>query len=231
MISRIKSMLGVCALGVCAFGGNVAFAVTMCPDTSAYPLNGCALGGDLVAGSFPYFEQSVYVTLHNRKNGSFSLNATYGGVADATSDFLVNNTGGLYPIDNTFYQLKAKYNSNKDELTGTIRIMGTIDGQPSRQTLMTADLTGVWDSSGALIGFNTMNIQCGSAITAIVPCTLNEVVYLTNISTPLSPGEGKGRTSATGLAVTSVPLPAAAWLFGSGLLGLVVVSRRSRRAV
>jgi hypothetical protein len=39
-------------------------------------------------------------------------------------------------------------------------------------------------------------------------------------------GGPRGKYKTTGLAVTSVPVPATAWLFGSGLLGLVGVARR-----
>ncbi len=36
--------------------------------------------------------------------------------------------------------------------------------------------------------------------------------------------------SATNTTVSAVPVPAAAWLFGSGLLGLVGVARRRRQS-
>ena len=101
--------------------------------------------------------------------------------------------------------------------------MGILDGMNAQQTLMTADLTGVWGSTGQLIGFNTMNIQCGDAITAIVTCTSTEVIYLTQLIDSLDPGGAKGKYHTTGLAVTSVPVPAAVWLFGSGLIGLAGV--------
>jgi hypothetical protein len=223
MTTKIRSLLGVCAMGACALGSSAAFAV--CPDTGSYPLNGCSLGNGVVDGSFPYFEQSVNVTVKNKKNGNFQLSASYGGAASGTSDFVVGTSPqDVYSIDNTFYQLKAK--EKKGDLTGSIRIMGKLDGSNAKETLMTADLTGVWDSSGSLIGFNTTNIQCSASINAIAPCTSAEVVYLTQLQQSLDLGGVKGKTSTTGLAVTSVPLPAAAWLFGSGLLGLVGVSRR-----
>ena len=226
MVTKIKSVLGVCALGVCALGGNAAFGATCTNPSASYPLNGCTLDG-LVAGSFPYFEQSVYVTLNNRKNGGFSLNASYTGGANDTSLFFVNNTDDPYQIDNTFYQLRAKYNSKKEELTGTIRIMGKVGGSNAQETLMTADLKGEWAIDGTLLGFNTMNIQCGPSITALVTCTNAEVAYL-SLDSALYPGGDKGRTSTMGLAVTSVPVPAAAWLLGSGLVGFAGVARRKR---
>jgi hypothetical protein len=225
MGNKIKYVLGVCAVGICVLGSSAGFAASACPDpdpSASGPMNGCTLPGPgMVDGSFPYFSQDVYVTLKNKKNGNFYLKASYDG---GVSDFRVSNAiDDIYNIDNTFFQFKAK--SKKDNVTGSIRIMGKINGDNTQRTLMKADLTGVWDSTGQLIGFNTMNIQCGDVITAIAPCTSAEVIYL-NLTGSLDPGGPKGKYHTTGLAVTSVPVPAAVWLLGSGLIGLVGVSRR-----
>ncbi|MGD2056420.1 MAG: VPLPA-CTERM sorting domain-containing protein [Gammaproteobacteria bacterium] len=226
MVTKIKHVLGLCVLGVLTLGSGAGFAVTACPDPGQYPYNGCSLDG-LVKGSFPYFTQSAYVTLKNKKNGDFYLTASYGGVASEVSEFRASNSvDDIYNIDNTFFQFKAK--SKKGDVTGSIRIMGMLDGMSKQETLMTADLDGVWASSGQLIGFNTMNIQCGDAITALVTCTTNEVIYLTQLNDALDPGGAKGKYQTTGLAVTSVPVPAAVWLFGSGLVGLAGVVRRRK---
>jgi len=40
-------------------------------------------------------------------------------------------------------------------------------------------------------------------------------------------GSGSSSSAGAGPSVSAVPLPAAVWLFGSGLVGLVAVSRRS----
>ena len=46
--------------------------------------------------------------------------------------------------------------------------------------------------------------------------------------TPVGPGDVPGIDYITVTPVSNVPLPAAAWLFTSGLVGLVGMSRRSR---
>ncbi len=225
MVSKIKSLWSVCVMGVCVLSSSTVFAAS-CPDLSAYPLNGCSLPG-LVAGSFPYFFQSVHVTLKNKENGDFRLKAKYGGGPSRESTLLFSpSIDDTYTISNTIFRFNAKYKNG--DLTGSIRIMGQIPDLNinSRQTLMTADLTGVWNSTGQLIGFNTMNIQCNAAINAVAQCTTNEVIYLSQLKDSLDLGGSKGKYKTTGLAVTSVPVPAAAWLFGSGLIGLLGVARR-----
>ena len=217
---NIQKVLGVCVIGICVLASSAGFAASVCPDSGAYPTNGCNLPG-LAAGSFPYFTQGVDVKLNSKDNGDFSFKASYGG--SGISEFVVDSTTS-YSIDNTFFQFKAN-GKHGDVVNGSVRIMGNIGGKPGRQTLMTADLTGVWDYSGGLIGFNTMNIQCGDAILALVNCTSSEVIYF-SLQDALVPGGMKGKFETTGLAVTSVPVPAAVWLFGSGLVGLIGVSRR-----
>ena len=104
---------------------------------------------------------------------------------------------------------------------GGLKISGKIDGQKIK---ITADLNpekktpGVWDSSedGTLWGFNTYNIEC-KGLEAYANCTKNEVVFL-NLLSAIGPASGFPKISTAGTAVTSVPLPAAAWLLGSGLL-------------
>ena len=105
MDNKIKYLLGLCVMGVLTLGSSAGFAVTACPDPSATgPTNGCSLPGtDVVDGSYPYFMQSAYVTLKNKKNGDFYLNASYGGIASDVSRFYVDGDTA-YDIDNTFFR-------------------------------------------------------------------------------------------------------------------------------
>ncbi len=75
-----------------------------------------------------------------------------------------------------------------------------------------------------LWAFNTYNIEC-KGLEAYVNCTTAEVAFL-NLLSPIGPDTGFDRVSTAGRALTSVPLPAAAWLFVAGLMGLATVSRR-----
>jgi hypothetical protein len=225
MAGKIKFLSGLCVMGVWALSTSAVFAAS-CPDLSAYPLNGCSLPG-LVDGSYPFFLQNVHVTLKNRKNGNFRLKARNRGATARKSTFYVSpSPDDTYAIHKTRFRFKAKYKNG--ELTGRIRIKGKMPelGIKKRRTLMTADLKGQWNSTGQLVGFNTMNIECHAAIDALVHCTHNEVIYLSQLEDALDLGGTKGKYKTTGLAVTSVPVPATAWLFGSGLIGLTGVARR-----
>jgi len=212
-------------MGVCALSNSAVFAAS-CPDLSAYPLNGCSLPG-LVDGSFPFFLQNVTVTLKNRKRDNFLLKAKNAGAGARESTLYFSpSIDDTYAIHDTAFRFKARYRNGN--LTGRIRIRGIMPelGINNRKTLMTADLKGQWNSTGQLIGFNTMNIECHAAINAVRQCTTDEVIYLSELKDALDLGGPRGKYKTTGLAVTSVPIPATAWLFGSGLLGLVGVARR-----
>ena len=116
--------------------------------------------------------------------------------------------------------------------SGTLKIMGGIEelgingskkNGGKKNPLMKAELDGTWsiNADGDLVGFNTMNIVCHDKISAY--CTEAESFYL-NLLESITTGKPEIKTA--GIAVTTIPVPAAIWLFGSGLLGLLAVSRR-----
>ena len=106
-------------------------------------------------------------------------------------------------------------------------ISGKIDSLNATGLLMSANLTGVYGQDGSLVGFNTKDIWCSAAINDAIGgggCTSAEVVYfLLDGTLDLN---AKHSQKFYGTAYTSVPLPATVWLFGSGILGLIGISRR-----
>ena len=47
MVTKFTSLVYVCLIGMFTFGSASSFAITSgCPDTDAYPLNGCSLPGN-----------------------------------------------------------------------------------------------------------------------------------------------------------------------------------------
>ena len=149
MVNKIQFLLSLCATSVLTLGSSAGFAATACPDPGQYPSNGCSLPG-VANGSFPYFTQSVDVTLKNKKEGDFKLTASYGGDAPQESDFSVSDAvDDIHGINNTSFEFKAR--SKSGDLTGFVKIRGKLAGSNSQQLLMSADLDGDWDSSGQLI--------------------------------------------------------------------------------
>jgi hypothetical protein len=220
MTSKIKTLVFVCLTGALAFGSTASFAlINGCPDPAMFPGNGCNLPG-ITAGSFPYFDQAVDVKYKETNNG-FKIKAKF--LSGSKRSSLVG-ASDVYSIDNTKYKLSAEMKN--DTLSGMVRIKGKIQdlGINKQKTLMEADLMDAFDSAGNLVGFNTENIVCHQAIIDAVGCTSSESVYLSLIEDIFASGASKVRTA--GVAVTTVPLPAAVWLFASGLLGLAGMARR-----
>jgi len=227
MIKTIKSIAIAGVMSLLAFGSTSSFAYsTSCPDGGAGPLNGCVLP-DLVDGSYPYVVNGVSVDYNGKKldkKGYFDIKAK--SVKHSVGTLAVGQLD-QYDIEKFKFKLKARgYEDGSAE--GGLKISGKIDGQKIK---ITADLNpekktpGVWDSSdGMLWGFNTYNIEC-KGLEAYADCTKNEVVFL-NLYNAIGPDSGFPKISTVGTAVTSVPLPAATWLLGSGLLALITVSRR-----
>jgi len=222
MVNTIKSMAVACVMGVVALGSSSSFAYTItCPDGGAtFPLNGCALEG-VNSGTFPYFDNVVAVS-YKTKNDTAQITAkSYKGSVD---NLLVVDTDTSYSIDKEKYSLKASVDSN-DVATGALKISGTIDGE---KFTVTADLAGpvALSDDGTLVGFDTKNIVCSDVITTLTGgCTTNESIYL-NLLEAIGPVSGFDKVSTAGRAITTIPVPAAAWLFGTGLLGLIAMSRR-----
>lgn len=226
MHNQTKSITIALVMGVLALGSSSSFAyTTSCPDGGAFPLNGCDLPGT-GAGSFPYFDNVVGVTSKAKfdKEGavtSFKISAKqYKGSVD---NHLVVDTETSYLIEKPSYKLSATF-IDETTVEGSLKIGGSINGE---KFSVTADLAGPVDFSddSTLWGFDTMNIVCSDLINTLTGgCTTNEVVYL-NLLEAIGPDFG-AKISTAGRALTSVPVPAAAWLFGSGLVGLIAVSRR-----
>jgi hypothetical protein len=227
MTCTSKSMTIACVAGVLAIGSTGSYAASCVDAAATYPANGCALPG-VVAGSFPYFENEITVDYDGKKlekKGYFKLKAS--SVKEALGDIFAADDTTTYDIEKPKFKFKAKVGDPAIEKValGNLSIKGKIDGQKftvkAKIGTSKNDL-GAYDVSadGLTWGFNTTEITCKNLPT---PCTTDEVVYL-NLATAVG---GAVKESTDAIAVTSVPVPAAAWLFGSGLLGLIGVSRRS----
>ena len=209
MYKKTKIVLASLAslLIIAVFGNTSAFA---------YSLPGITPSGS------PAFTNNVRV--HLAPNGMLKImgrgNQTF--MLDTGSGNLVG-TGGKYTLN-------ARLDGDGNFLSGDVSISGMMAqvGITRPNTiLMTADLTGAnLMDDPYLWGFNTTNIVCNPDL--LLECRDKESVYVA-LSNAFSGDFGRNFMSM-GIAVTTVPVPAAIWLFGSGLGLLGWVRRRTMNA-
>lgn len=201
--------------------GTIASASSL-TSSDGVTVDGFNLPGISAAG-WPNFENAVMVRWRQQGNHGYRLNANYAG-----GDFFFNySIDDSYVIEHGSYQLKAWFDADGGFLNGDVKITGNLSGLYNNDgtlvdasgVLMTANLDSfAWNSD--LLGFNTTDIICPF----FDFCTENESAYLS-----LDSGDfdiGLKRYDSTGLAVTTVPIPAGIWLFGSGLIGMITLARR-----
>jgi hypothetical protein len=222
----MKKPLIVVFLLIASFASISSFAAATCTSND--------LPG-LVPGSYPCFVTPVILeaSIDNTKKREFTA---YEDPTKTDSELYKN--AYTAPLEITGTKFKFDFKEKLDKKTGEwvfskgdVSIFGYtgITGIAPVE-LMSADLTGEWGFSndGKLIGFNTTGIVCDPVISAWVGfCTTDEVVYF-SLDNVFSGTDGD--FSSSGMAYTSVPLPAAVWLFGSGLLGLAGIARRRKAA-
>jgi hypothetical protein len=189
----------------------------------------------IVPASFPNFENNVKVKVLKNGNKGFKLKVRKKG----SGQYFNSSDSESLKIKNGKYKLDAFFDTDGNFLNGSVEIKGKVETSAGKAkgTLMTATLGANWFSDTAfaytsdLLGFNTFDIVCNSVINDYLGgggCTEQESVIIALQDGGFDGPTEKGYKS-DGLAVTSVPVPAAVWLFGSGLLGLVGVARRRRK--
>ncbi len=199
-----------------AFLMSIACQVAVIQSASAavYQLPGLRASDPTDYG--PVFLHDTKITYRSKLFGGSQLTAR---TWKDNASFVMGGTN--YAVSDSTYLLHADFDNSGNFLSGTVNIFGAISdmGINSTSLLATMDLVD-FAFTGSLIGFNTDNLVCP----LFDFCTTSESVYLTDFGGGFDINKKFWRVD--GLAVTTVPVPAAAWLFGSALLGLVGLRRR-----
>jgi hypothetical protein len=187
------------------------FAVALFGSTSVLALS---LPGISESGA-PAFMNNVRV--HLAPNGMLRI------MGRGNQAFSLDTGSGMMVGAGGKYTLTARFDDQGSLLSGNVSISGMMDvlGITKPNTLlMSAELTAAnLVDDPYLWGFNTTNIWCSPDL--MLECTMSESVYVA-LSKAFN-GEFGSNFVAMGLATTTVPVPAAVWMFGSalGLLGWI----------
>ena len=168
-------------------------------------------GWSLSMDSDPFVTNNFTITNTSSSTQTYILGTTI-GVSPAIPNGLMRGSIGYSLTDN---------NSNGATLatSGASIYQGTIDGNVART---------LWNPSTSFSTFSTgaSSIDFGFPTREAAPESIDSNIGIL-ITFSLTPGDSVAFTS--NFDVVPVPVPAAVWLFGSGLLGLFGLSRRKRR--
>jgi hypothetical protein len=216
-IQRAAVSRGLLLLAICFLGAGTV---------GAYDLPGIPPSGS------PVFGNDLKVDF-NPNSGKIKITGK--------NEFTFNNSQQIFLGDSSNYTLRVNFDTGTGLFeSGSLELRGAIAalGIPRNETLVTADIMD-WNLTGTqsgaplpgggfdLWGFATSNIVCSPML--LIQCTQSESVYVEldqAFSGQFSDYQvNKFRTD--GHALTTVPVPAAAWLFGSALGFLAWLRRRS----
>jgi hypothetical protein len=182
------------------------------------------LPNDTIAPSgSPAFYNEVSINM-NDNSGRLSITGR--------GEFLLEDNATLYDGEKLYYKMLVFYDNAGNFSSGTVTVKGTIPSLGITKTteLAMADID-EWNlhDDPNLWAFGTTNLICSPLLP--FGCTTSESVYVPFLGDGFDGDFDNGKFTAAGYAVTTLPVPAAAWLFGSALGLLGWMRRRSTRVL
>jgi hypothetical protein len=159
-----------------------------------------------------------------------------GGEIDGVESITVGTPGGqtVHSAQIAFLYPQGEFGDTPDEVA---RFILDFDNALSRVATFTATGADTGTTSHADITFRNLGLaQDGAGEDGVRRAGLWEIIFggaFSGASTITFESGNTGSSARSDFAVgsvTAVPLPAAAWMFGSALLGLVAFNRRRRTA-
>jgi len=221
----------VCSNSSFTFGGFPSFTQSNRMTDNGNTVAGAGgIGGDLVAGVIGFDVDAAGVWAIT----SFSVDSIAGTAAGTFAQYAPDISGMSGSIDAagniSFTPTGRIANTSAPAILGnpfnTPNYDFGLDGVPSAD-----DIPGAWSSftTGTLVGPNNAGSITGSPLDAA-----GHAVLVSTDSYGVGPNWGtfdKGTYyEVWSVDIQAIPVPAAVWLFGSGLLGLVGIARRKKKA-
>ena len=192
-------------------------------------------GSDPIIANHPGYEPVA-------TNGTGWLDTTTGQIYLAPVDIEYNVVGGSYGYVGWSQTLNGSFSGNNFSMSGNATVNGGSMVCESASSTACTNRGGVGSAAGALLPSQTypdpVTDEFGEVVTpggpkTVVPVSFNfigtggigQYVYQSDVQPAY---EDTTINFTIGNIVPEVPVPAAAWLFGSGLLGLAGVGRKRR---
>ena len=215
-----KKLLASMGLALAAMGATSTASAALATDATlnmdAFVLGGY-YGNLVVDGS--------YFAMDNDGNGTFAKNERVGLTPGADGGITLGSVQGAGDIDSPW----SFFNATGNHTQAATLSVASDDGAGNATINM----------SGWNVFWNGGNIDMGQGADAVVSCGATCEVgdtYTLDYTAVVPSGGFAGVNyqlhlqGTVGAAVSAVPVPAAVWLFGSGLLGLAGVARRRKAA-
>ena len=227
---RLNKLLSVTSLVLAAFYGQVAFGLTVNGDIEADPSGTTYVGDDGVLSSPGGTTWNSIPNAVDTPNlldefgnvtgiGVTWLDPNWGPATDpfATNDLQDSGSWG-YGFDITGLQAGATYD---------LAIYAMINAGGNVTDASGSTGFNFWTGGGAGGGDPTYNMPGDESYdyalyTGLVPFDMGGGVFGIRLE------NFDGAVSGFQLVVPQVPVPAAVWLFGSGLIGLIGIARRKK---